>query len=111
MIETGANEVAKEKLFDAFVEGQKVIDQIVVFIKDIQKEIGKPKSEALLIAPDAEFKKEIIEKFADKIAPALYQKDHAVQTNCKTNFLPKPPSMSKKNILLKQTRKKSLPLL
>ena len=80
MIETGANEVAKEKLFDAFVEGQKVIDQIVVFIKDIRKEVGKPKSEALLIAPDAEFKKEILEKFADKIAPALYQKDHAVQT-------------------------------
>jgi len=80
MIETGANEVAKEKLFEAFVEGQKVIDQIVVFIKSIQKEIGKPKSEALLIAPDADFKKEILEKFADMIAPALYQKDHAIQT-------------------------------
>ena len=63
MIETGANEVAKEKLFEAFVEGQKVIDQIVAFIKNIQKEIGKPKSEALLIAPDADFRKEILEKF------------------------------------------------
>jgi polyribonucleotide nucleotidyltransferase len=80
MIETGANEVAKEKLFEAFVEGQKVIDQIVTFIKDIQKEIGKPKSEALLIAPDADFKKEILDQFSEKIAPALYQKDHAIQT-------------------------------
>ncbi|MFA6284957.1 MAG: polyribonucleotide nucleotidyltransferase [Parcubacteria group bacterium] len=80
MIETGANEVAKEKLFEAFVEGQKVLDQIVAFIKNIQKEIGKPKSEALLIAPDADFKKEILEKFSTLIAPALYQKDHSVQT-------------------------------
>lgn len=79
MIETGANEVAKEILFEAFVEGQKVIDQIVAFVKDIQKEIGKPKAEALLIAPDADFKKEILEKFEEKIAPALYQKDHDVQ--------------------------------
>ena len=80
MIETGANEVAKEKLFDAFIEGQKVIDQIVAFIKNIQKEIGKPKSEALLIAPDADFKEEILEAFSEKIAPALYQKDHNIQT-------------------------------
>ena len=86
MIETGANEVAKEKLFDAFVEGQKVIDQIVAFIKNIQKEIGKPKSEALLIAPGADFKKEILEKFADMIAPALYQKDHNVQTKMQNNL-------------------------
>jgi len=80
MIETGANEVVKEKLFDAFVEGQKIIDQIVSFVKDIQKEIGKPKSEALLIAPDVDFRKEILEAFSEKIAPALYQKDHAIQT-------------------------------
>ncbi|MCX6762762.1 MAG: polyribonucleotide nucleotidyltransferase, partial [Candidatus Moranbacteria bacterium] len=79
MIETGANEVAKEKLFEAFVEGQKVIDQIVAFIKSIQKEIGKPKSEALLIAPDADFQKEILEKFKEKVIPALYQKDHNIQ--------------------------------
>ncbi|MFA6193412.1 MAG: polyribonucleotide nucleotidyltransferase, partial [Parcubacteria group bacterium] len=86
MIETGANEVAKEKLFDAFVEGQKVIDQIVAFIENIQKEIGKPKSEALLIAPDADFKKEILDAFSEKIAPALYQKDHAVQVKLQNDL-------------------------
>ena len=108
MIETGANEVAKEKLFDAFVEGQKVIDQIVVFIKDIQKEIGKPKSEALLIAPDAEFKKEIIEKFADKIAPALYQKDHAVQTKLQNELFAEAAQYVKEKYPIEANAKKEL---
>ncbi|MCX6766697.1 MAG: polyribonucleotide nucleotidyltransferase [Candidatus Moranbacteria bacterium] len=108
MVETGANEVAKEKLFDAFVEGQKVIDQIVVFIKNIQKEIGKPKSEALLIAPSAEFKKEILEKFADKIAPALYQKDHAVQTKLQNELFAEVAQYVKEKYPIEANAKKEL---
>ncbi|MFH0930189.1 MAG: polyribonucleotide nucleotidyltransferase [Candidatus Moraniibacteriota bacterium] len=110
MIETGANEVAKEKLFDAFVEGQKVIDQIVVFIKDIQKEIGKSKSEALLIAPDAEFKKEILEKFADMIAPALYQKDYAVQTKLQNELFAEAAKYVKEKYPADSNAKKELAL-
>lgn len=81
MIETGAKEVEEKDILAALVEGQKVIDKIIVFIKDIQKEIGKPKTEAILFLPDENFRKEIIEKFSAKIKPALFQKDHAVQTN------------------------------
>ena len=108
MIETGANEVAKEKLFEAFVEGQKVIDQIVSFIKDIQKKIGKPKSEALLIAPDAEFKKEILEKFSDNIAPALYQKDHAIQTKLQNELFAEVAQYVKEKYPIEVNAKKEL---
>jgi polyribonucleotide nucleotidyltransferase len=110
MIETGANEVAKEKLFEAFVEGQKVIDQIVAFIKDIQKEIGKPKSVALLIAPDAEFKKEILDQFSEKIAPALYQKDHAIQTKLQNELFAEVAQYVKEKYPAEASTKKELAL-
>jgi polyribonucleotide nucleotidyltransferase len=86
MIETGAKEVSEEKILEAFIEAQKTIDQIAAFIKDIQKQIGKPKAEPSLIAPDEDFKKEILEKFSEKIAPALYQKDHNVQTKMQNDL-------------------------
>ena len=80
MIETGAKEVAEKNIFEALSEAQKTIDQIVTFIEDIQKQIGRPKAESILIAPEADFRKEILENFSARIAPALYQKDHNVQT-------------------------------
>ena len=108
MIETGANEVVEEKILAAFVEGQKVIDQIVAFIKNIQKEIGKPKSEALLIAPDAEFKKEILEKFSARIEPALYQKDHTVQTKMQNELFAEVAEYIKKKYPADANAKKEL---
>jgi polyribonucleotide nucleotidyltransferase len=80
MIEADAKEVAEEKIFGALTEGQKAIDQIVGFIKSIQEEIGKKKAEPVLFLPEKDFAKEIVEKFSGKIKPALFQKDHAVQT-------------------------------
>ena len=80
MIETGANEVPEEEILKGLLEGQKTIDQIVKFIKNIQSQIGKPKAEAALLSPGADFQKEILEKFSEKIKPALFHKDHAVQT-------------------------------
>ncbi|OGI25638.1 MAG: polyribonucleotide nucleotidyltransferase [Candidatus Moranbacteria bacterium RBG_13_45_13] len=80
MIETGAKEVAEKNIFEALSEAQKTIDQVVAFIKDIQKQIGRPKAESILIAPEADFRKEILENFSARIAPALYQKDYNVQT-------------------------------
>ncbi len=79
MIETSAQEVTEEKIFEALVEAQKSIDQITTFIKNIQSEIGKPKAEPALIEASDDFKKEILEKFGESIAPALYQKNHDVQ--------------------------------
>ena len=81
MIETDAKEIEELKIFEALIEGQKTIDQIVGFIKKIQKEIGKPKTEAILFLPDENFAREIVEKFSAHIRPALFQKDHALQTN------------------------------
>lgn len=80
MVETGAKEAEEAKIFEALSEGQKVIDQIVGFIKDIQKKIGKPKAEAILFLPEENFAREIVEKFSKKIKPALFQKDYFVQT-------------------------------
>lgn len=108
MIETGANEVAKEKLFDAFVEGQKAIDQVVAFIKDIQTQIGKPKSEALLIAPDADFRNEITEKFSALIGPALYQKDHAIQTKLQNELFAEVAKYVKEKYPVDSNAKKEL---
>jgi len=79
MIETYAEEASEEDILAAFAEGQKTIDQIVTFISDIQAQIGKPKREAAVLAPDQNFRQVILEKFAKKIPEALYQKDHAVQ--------------------------------
>ncbi|MGN0660421.1 MAG: polyribonucleotide nucleotidyltransferase [Oscillospiraceae bacterium] len=43
MIEAGANEVPEDKMLEAIAYGQKEIQKIVSFIKDIQAQIGKPK--------------------------------------------------------------------
>jgi polyribonucleotide nucleotidyltransferase len=86
MIETSAQEIAEDKIFEALEEAQKVIDQITIFIKGIQSEIGKPKAEPALIEAPDDFKKEILEKFENKIAPALYQKDHNIQTKMQNDL-------------------------
>ena len=43
MIEAGANEVDNETMFDGIMYAHKVNQEIVEFIKGIQKEVGKPK--------------------------------------------------------------------
>ncbi len=43
MIEAGANEVDDDTMLKAILAGHEEIKKIVAFIKDIQKEIGKPK--------------------------------------------------------------------
>jgi polyribonucleotide nucleotidyltransferase len=79
MIETNAEEIEEAKIYEALAEGQKTIDQIASFIKDIQKQIGKQKAEAKIFSPDEGFRKEIIDKFSKKLRPSLYQKDYTVQ--------------------------------
>lgn len=86
MVETGAKEAPEAKIFEALARGQKEIDQIIGFIKNIQKEIGKPKSEVILFLPEADFAREIVEKFSARIRPALFQKDHAIQTKLQNDL-------------------------
>ncbi|MDD3487016.1 MAG: polyribonucleotide nucleotidyltransferase [Candidatus Moranbacteria bacterium] len=110
MIETGAREVSEEKIFAAFVEAQKVIDQIVAFINGIQKEIGKTKREAIIIAPDEGFKKEIVGQFSEKIAPALYQKDHNIQTQMQNDLFDEVAAYVKEKYPEEASNKKELAL-
>jgi len=79
MIETSAKEVEEDKILKALLEGQKTIDQIVSFIKNIQKEIGKLKTKVNLFLPSEDFAREILEKFSGRLQPALFQKDHLAQ--------------------------------
>jgi polyribonucleotide nucleotidyltransferase len=80
MIETSAEEIPEEEIFKALAHAQTVIDQVVAFISSIQKEIGKQKKEVNLIEPEEKFKRDILEKFGEKLSSALYQKDHNEQT-------------------------------
>ncbi|MDI6778108.1 MAG: polyribonucleotide nucleotidyltransferase [Patescibacteria group bacterium] len=111
MIETGAKEAEEAKIFEALSEGQKAIDQIVGFIKNIQKEIGKPKTEAILFLPDENFKKEIIEKFSEKIRPALFQKDYAVQTKLQNELFSEVGEYVKEKYPQESSQKKELALV
>ncbi|OGI25093.1 MAG: polyribonucleotide nucleotidyltransferase [Candidatus Moranbacteria bacterium RBG_13_45_13] len=111
MIETGAKEVEEAKIFEALVEGQKAIDQIVGFIEKIQKEIGKTKAEAIIFLPDENFAREIIEKFSEKIRPALFQKDHDVQTKLQNELFSEIEDYVKEKYPQDSSQKKDLALV
>ncbi len=110
MIETDAKEVPEAKIFEALVESQKTIDQIATFIKNIQKEIGKKKSEPALFLPEENFAKEIIEKFSEKIRPALFQKDHAELTRLQNDLFAKVEEYVKEKYPEEADQKKELAL-
>ncbi|HLM84414.1 MAG TPA: polyribonucleotide nucleotidyltransferase [Candidatus Bathyarchaeia archaeon] len=108
MIETSAKEIAEDKIFEALVEAQKVIDQIVAFVKDIQKQIGRPKAEAIILEPEEDFKKEILDQFSETIAPALYQKDHNKQTELQNELFAAAAKYVKEKYPLDSAAKKEL---
>ena len=73
MLEAGAKEVPEEEVVKAFAFGQEAITKIATFIEDIAKEVGKEKSEPILLqaAPEFEAKvKEIL--LSEGLAKALY---------------------------------------
>ncbi|EKE21076.1 MAG: hypothetical protein ACD_7C00362G0004 [uncultured bacterium] len=76
MIEAAAKEVPEENILEAFEFGQNALSKIAKFIKDIQKEAGKEKSEPALLQGDAEFEKKIKDLFVtEKLEQALYIKE------------------------------------
>jgi polyribonucleotide nucleotidyltransferase len=111
MIETGAKEVEEAKIFEALVEGQKTIDEVVGFINGIQKEIGKPKAEAILFLPEKDFALEIVDKFSEKIRPALFQKDHAVQTKLQNELFAEAGEYVKEKYSEDRDQKKELAIV
>ena len=110
MIESSAKEVSEEDIFKALLEGQKAINQIVDFIADIQKKIGKPKAEVPLLEPDENFKKEILEKFSLKILEMLYQKDYSIQTKIQNEFFSEVDDYIKEKYPDEHNEKKELAL-
>jgi polyribonucleotide nucleotidyltransferase len=50
MIEAGANEIPEAEMAEAFKFGFESVQKIASFIEDIRAEIGKPKSEAIMLA-------------------------------------------------------------
>lgn len=73
MLEAGAKEVPEETIVKAFAFGQEAIAKIATFIEDIAKEIGKEKSEPVLLQGLPEFEAKVKEiLLAEGLAEALY---------------------------------------
>jgi len=73
MLEAGAKEVPEEEVVKAFAFGQEAITKIATFIEDIAKEVGKEKSEPILLQGTPEFEAKVKEILtAEGLAEALY---------------------------------------
>ncbi len=73
MIETAAKEVPEAEILAAFKFGHDAVNKIAAFIEDIQKEVGKAKSEPALLQGTAEFEAKIKEiLLGENLAEALY---------------------------------------
>ena len=86
MIEAKAKEAPEEKILEAINLGKSHACDIARFIKNIQKEIGLEKRRGSLIKADDNFAREIKDLFSQKIHHAIYQKDHANQSNLLRNI-------------------------
>lgn len=76
MLEAGAKEVSEEKIIEAFAFGFEAIKKIAALIEDIQKEVGKEKSQPALLQGPSEFEAKVKEiLLAEGVAEALYDKD------------------------------------
>ena len=71
MVECGANELSEEEMLDAIMFGHEAIKELCLFEKEIINEIGKPKREVSLYAPDETVKKDIYDKIYDKMVKAI----------------------------------------
>ncbi len=79
MIECGSKEVSEADMIKAFTFGQEAIKKIATFIEDIQKEVGKEKSQPALVQGSPEFEAKIKELLlSEGLAEALYDKDKEV---------------------------------
>lgn len=98
MVEAGAKEVSEDVMRDGILYAHKFIKEIVEFIENIAKEVGKPKREVELfhVGDDLEADvrayvtknlTEAMQPLADKVA--LNARINAVLDDCKANFAEK----------------------
>lgn len=98
MVEAGAKEVSEELMRDAILYAHKYIKEIVEFIDNIAKEVGKPKREVTLfhIGEDleADVRGYVTENLTKAMAPladkvALNERISAVLDDCRAHFAEK----------------------
>lgn len=71
MVEAGAAEVPEEEMLDAIMFGFEAIKKLCAFQKEIIAEIGKPKREIDLYAPDPKIVEDIYSRIGDKMVKAI----------------------------------------
>lgn len=75
MVEAGANIVSEDLMLGAILKGHEEIKKICEFIEEIQREVGKEKSEYEVFVPAEEIRKKVIEYGKDKIVAAVNNPD------------------------------------
>ena len=71
MVEAGAAEVPEEEMLDAVMFGFEAIKELCRFQKSIIAEIGKPKREISLYAPDPVIVKDIEDRIGERLVKAI----------------------------------------
>ena len=75
MVEAGANIVSEDLMLGAILKGHEEIKKICEFIEEIQREVGKEKSEYEVFVPAEEIRKKVTEYGKDKIVAAVNNPD------------------------------------
>jgi polyribonucleotide nucleotidyltransferase len=73
MIELGGLDAQEKDVVAGFTLAQAEINKLVAFQEQIRKEIGKPKAEVAVAAPDEEIRAEVVAFLADKLEDAIYK--------------------------------------
>ncbi len=71
MVEAGAQELSEEEMLDALMFGHDAIKVLCEFEEKIIAEVGKPKREIALYAPDATIEKDIYDRIGEKMVKAI----------------------------------------
>ena len=71
MVEAGANELSEDEMLDAIMFGHNAIKELCEFEEEIIKEVGKPKREVSLYAPDENIKNDIYTRIYDRMIKSI----------------------------------------
>ncbi len=83
MIELEGDEADEKDVISAFEQAQAEIKKLILWQESIVKEIGKPKAEVYLVAPDESLKKQIVTFLAGKLEKAVF---HQIKTEMYANL-------------------------
>ena len=86
MVEAGANELSEDEMLDAIMFGHVAIKKLCEFQESIVKEIGKPKREVSLYAPDPVIKEDIYSRIYDRMVKSISIFDKLERQNAIDNL-------------------------